>query len=358
MTALGNAPHVTDTQKIYTNPSDMFSFGDFVNLESGVTTYATTPDCDTVTAGNQPCKGLNAEGMVVRTMGDAKLAMSLGHLSDNANGFVGGLRSGITGAGSAVSFQQNPIELSYAAKASDMVWGATLVYSNYNNKLASAEAKESSLGVRLGARMGAWDFTLAQGFVNTAESQAANLKFKGTAGTGLTAGYKMDNVYAYGEARMVGFKTENRTSGAETSKYERTDLKVGAVVSDKKDGNELFYGASLAQANSKESVADVKASSLTMPVIVGMEVDALSWLALRGSLTQTVLLNDAKAETGSTTNIDLAPGANNTLASVGAGLKFNKVTVDGTLSGLTGATSTQALDGNSLLTQVGFTYMF
>jgi hypothetical protein len=359
LNALGNSVHVMDTQRIYSNPSDMFSFGDFVNLESGLTDYsaAGTADCDSITAGTQYCKGLNAEGMVVRTMGDAKYALSLGHLSDNANGTLGGLRSAISPLGK-VAYQQNPIELSYAAKTASMVWGLTLVYSNYNDKKASTESKETSAGFRFGGRMGAWDFSFAQGLLNEADSKPGNAKYKGTAGTGLYAGYAMDNMYFYGDAKMVGFKTENRTTGAETSKYDRTDLKLGAAVSNKKDGNELFYGVALTNSSSKESVADSKGSSLTMPIAIGMETEATSWMTLRGSITQTVLLNDSKSETGATTNFEYSPGANNTVVAVGTGLKFNKVTVDGTLSGLSGTTAAQTLDGNGLLTQVGFTYMF
>ena len=46
-------------------------------------------------------------------------------------------------------------------------------------------------------------------------------------------------------------------------------------------------------------------------------------------------------------------------ASVGAGMKWNKLTLDGSLTGLTSTgTATQRIDGTDLLTQVGVTYMF
>lgn len=35
--ALGNAPHLIDTQTVYSNPADMMILGDFVTLESGIT---------------------------------------------------------------------------------------------------------------------------------------------------------------------------------------------------------------------------------------------------------------------------------------------------------------------------------
>ena len=64
------------------------------------------------------------------------------------------------------------------------------------------------------------------------------------------------------------------------------------------------------------------------------EADAASWLTLRGSVTQTVLLDTSKVETtpvAAGTDSEFAPGTNNTTVAFGAGLKFNKVTVDGAL---------------------------
>ena len=91
--SLGNSPHIIDVQRIYSNPSDMFSQGDFFTLESGETAYPTGTDCDTSTPGIQPCKNLNTEAMVVRSFGEAKVGFSVGHQSDNAAGFIGGLRT-------------------------------------------------------------------------------------------------------------------------------------------------------------------------------------------------------------------------------------------------------------------------
>ena len=89
-----------------------------------------------------------------------------------------------------------------------------------------------------------------------------------------------------------------------------------------------------------------------------MEVDAGSWLTLRGSVTQSTLIANTKTETNGTATTELSPGTNNTVASVGAGLKFNKLTLDGSLEGLTGGAQTQNLSSNELLSRVGLTYLF
>ena len=35
--ALGNSPHLVDTQTVYSNPADMMVMGDYVTFESGIT---------------------------------------------------------------------------------------------------------------------------------------------------------------------------------------------------------------------------------------------------------------------------------------------------------------------------------
>lgn len=335
--ALANAPHLVDTQTVYTNPADIFGLGDYVTLETGLTTGTTS--------SNQ------AEGMVVRTMGDAKMGLSLGHQSANASTW--GLRAGLP-APLNIN-QQNPVEFTYGAKAADMNWAATLVYSNFNDKVSTV--KETSTGVRLGARANMWDASLRLGLVNTVQDDVTG-KYTGTLGLGGHFGYQMDTLYWTANVTSVGAKFEN-TAGVEQAKVATTAFDVGVMTSVKKDGSEMFYGASLMNSETKESVADNKVTSTSMPLFIGMEVDAASWLTLRGSVTQTLqLLNTDKDVTGSAApTVDSAPGANDTVVAAGAGLKFNKITVDGTLQGA-GATGNQQLNGNTLLTTLGMTYNF
>ncbi len=339
MTALGNAEHIIDAQTVYINPSDMFYVGgDYVDLESGV--------ANTNTAGG------NAEGSIVRSMGDAKFGLSLGHQSANASSYAGGLRAGLPAfTGLTNTNQQDPLELTYGMKTGDTSYAGTLVYSNYNNKVANE--KETSTGLRFGMRTGAIDAALSLGLVNTVETPA--IKYKGTLGLSAEVGYTMDTLYSFAKVVAVGFKTENATTGAELAKVDSTDIQLGAISSMKKDGNEFFYGARLVSTNAKNSVGDTKSTILNLPIFMGLEVDASSWLVLRGSLTQNlVLLDNSKTEAAGTTVTETSPGASSTVAALGAGMKFNKLHFDGTLS--TG--TTQKVNTTDLLGQVGLTYMF
>jgi hypothetical protein len=338
--ALGNSPHLIDTQTVYGNPADMFFVGgDYVTIETGKTAATSLND--------------GAEGMVVRSMGDAKMGLSLGHDSDVALQ----QRSSVAALfPSKVNYlQQNPIELTYGMKTGDMAWAGTFVYSNYKSKTGINE-KEDSMGLRAGLRMGALDAKLGLGLANNYQNDTDG-KFKGTLSASIGAGYSMDNLYFNGFFRQAGWKTEN-AAGTETAKIDYNTIQANVTSSHKKDGSEFFYGAGLANSTTKNSVGDSKTTSLTLPVWMGLEVDAASWAVLRGSITQTVLINDSKTEAGGTTTAEVSPGANNTVVNVGAGIKFNKITLDGSLEGLSGGTATQQLNGNTLLGSVGMTYMF
>lgn len=342
VTALGNSSHLVDTQTVYTNPSDMMTMGDYVNFESGTTVGG--------------AENSNAEGMITRSMGDSKLGLGLGHQSSNAS--IWRLRSAAATGFATIKSQQNPVNLSYGMKMNDMLIAGTLVYSNYNDKFNGE--KESSSGLRFGLRSGAWDAKLGIGLGNSYENTVDG-KFTGTTGISGGVGYWMDDMYYNGYVEMAGFKTES-TAGAETRKFAGTTFLLNALKSIKKDGNEIFYGLGLSSVSTKTNVTagtiESKTTSMALPITIGMEADAASWLTLRGSVTQNTLINSSKTEVNGTASAETSPGLNSTVAAVGAGLKFNKLTVDGTLKGLTGGTATQDLNGNNLLALVGLTYMF
>ncbi len=359
MSALANSPHLVDAQTVYKNPSDMFYVGgDFVSLESGA--VGSAPVAPPATT-----EGLNAEGLVVRSMGDAKLGLSLGHQSKNASQY--GLRriapANLSGPGN--KDQQNPIELTYGMKAGDMAYAGTLVYSNFNNKTTGD--KESSAGLRFGMHMGALDATLHLGLVNTLDTKvgAVENKFKGTSAIAATVGYTMDTLYAFGGFTTAGAKNER--NGVETDNVSTTDIEVGVISSNKKDASEFFYGAKLVSSSLKNDIAanstsaaagigEFKQTSLSLPISLGLEVDAASWLVLRGSVTQSIpLLNNSKTDAAlAAADLEFSPGANTTTAAFGAGLKFNKLTLDGTIL----AGGAQVYSSAALLGQVGLTYMF
>lgn len=346
MTALGNSPHLIDVSTVYGNPSDMMSLGDSLTIESGTTNVLPT----TATA-NSPSQG--AEGLMIRSMGDAKFAISLGHDDDT----IFASRKGANSATVVTIAQQNPIELSYGMKSGDIAFAGTLVYSNFQNKLAGSEEKENSMGVKLGATAAAWKATLGLTLADKWEkgTGAALDDYKGS-GFDVNASYNvMTDLYVYGGVKSAGYKTTDATVDAKD--VTTMTIKVGAINWIKKDGVEFFYGAELNNEDKKDKVTatDLKSKKMKMPLTIGLEASANSWLTLRGSVSQTLLLVDTeKVETGATTTTELSPGANSTTLAAGAGLKFDKVSVDGSIL----AAGSQVINSANMLGQVGLTYAF
>ena len=155
-------------------------------------------------------------------------------------------------------------------------------------------------------------------------------------------------------------KTEAKTAVTSTDKT--TDILVGAGrvmdinpaarvfgnVAFEMNKNETNNGATPAVTN--------KTSETLMPVTFGFETDATTWLALRGSVSQNVLLNNRKVENnnGTTTTTTKTTKANTTLVNAGASLTFGKLVMDGSV----GVMGTGTLNTDNLLSRVAATYSF
>lgn len=346
LSSLGNAPHLVDSASVYSKPTDIFAVSDSLTIESGNTTA--TP--------GTTAAGANAEALLIRSAGDAKWALSLGHR--DARSYA--QRSAADTATTVILSQQNPFELTYGMKTGDMAWAGTLVYSNSNDK--QNEIKETTTSLKFGAATSTWDATVDLGLADKWESgKAINDEFKGKSNVAVRGGmWVSSDLYAYADVAMGGWEVMDNS--AVTSEMKTTDIQVGAINTMKNDGNEFFWGAGLASSQSKDSKGlEEKTNDLMLPFIIGVEANASSWLTLRGSVTQNVMIQNEKTEDTTGTTAETAPGLNSTVASIGAGLKLGKLVVDGSLEGLTtdntGA-ATQKLNGNSVLTTVGMTYAF
>ena len=111
MTALGGSAHLTDTTTIFRNPADLGLHKDSLTLESGTANIVYT---DITPAAAAATTNSGAEGLLIRSMGDAKFGFALGH--DNpmvfAHRYLYAESIGYP-AGAAVLTQQNPFTVMY-----------------------------------------------------------------------------------------------------------------------------------------------------------------------------------------------------------------------------------------------------
>ncbi|HPI40124.1 MAG TPA: hypothetical protein PLJ21_04925 [Pseudobdellovibrionaceae bacterium] len=310
VSALQSAAHLSDATKVLTNPDEATKYGEWALFEFGATAAA--------------------NGGFVRGSADSAWGFYLGNNDTDLTRSAGFLAL------------ENPFNVFYGAKAGDMTWGLGLLYSNSDKKTTSK--KQTAQVLTASMTMGDWDASLKFGLANTADGAGATTDtYKGKSLMDIKAGYKMDNLYFYGQIKSS--EKEVNTGAAVVTKGSVT--KLGVVNSMKKDGADFFYGA--AYSMTSNDVGGTKTDTTEMPVIIGVEADAASWMVLRASLTQNVLLGTTKTTVEDTT-------ADNTTVAAGLGMKWNKWTLDGVLSA--GTTGNFGLDGANFMSNASLTYMF
>lgn len=363
LNSLQNAQHVQDIQEVWQREPDQA-----VNYEAATVEFG----------GNQGTDP-EAEGGFIRKMGDSAWSLYLGRSSTTyltstnlvAN-TLGTNADEIAVLNSAFN-QTNPLQLTYAGKSGDIAWGAGLFY--VSNKFTGTETYSSGAetmdanveqnvgGVLVGANNGVWDAQARIGFVGKTElkdvsaagmagiAAATDIELESTSSYKVSGGYRMDTMYYYGSYEATA--GELKINGTKQSDATASEIVVGAINSMKKEGTDFFYGASVVMTENDDDTANTNVKTTTVPVIVGIESEINTWLTLRGALTQPIsLLSSTKVKGQSSATV-----ADATQATVGAGFKWGRATIDTVLG--TGGTGTFGLDDDGdNFAQIGMTYNF
>lgn len=357
LNALQGADHLTDVQNSFEKPWQVPANGELATVEFGA-------------------KGAGAEGGFVRQMGEGYLGLYLGHAPTSMIDALGNVKiTGATATTKEIWGLNSPFNVWYGAKNGDMTWGANFFYlaSNLKTKRALGggaandvqNSKANAMGVSVGATNGTWDASLVLGLsgkasfeatgamvVNTAPALAAGneVTFTSKSNMKLMAGYTSDTLYYYGSYGMSGGKLE--LAGNEAADAEKTNIRLGVINSHKKDGTDFFYGIAYDMETTKEKIGDTQTDTTKLPLIVGVEAEANSWIVLRGSLTQSFpLLGSKKVKGGETDTL-----ADDTSVAAGAAFKFNKFTMDTFMAASTSGNI--GFDTPNFLTQTSLTYAF
>ncbi len=364
LAALQNAVHVTDIQSILINPANIAVLGEWGTFEFGTGTNTMGES-----AGYNKSTNSGHEGGFAKAMGSNYMGLYLGHQSNAIALSRGSGNALASSGGTAVLTEENPFELFYGQKA-EMSWGASLFYSNSDKK--SANKKQNTMGLRVGAATENWDGYFHMGLANNAKSTTSSVdsEVKGKMSAKLGGSYTLDkNLFFYGSYSMTGFKSN--IGSTDVTDWDIILIDIGVIDSMKKDGTNFFYGVSYHMDTLKlkpGTAADKKSEASYMPFILGVEHDANSWLVLRTSLTQNVLLGTIKDETqaltGGTATSDADTYNTSTVVAAGVGIKFNKMILDATLkaagNGGNVGTDAGAAGGanNNFLGTASLTYMF
>lgn len=332
--------YVSDKGNLFRNAATINTHKNFVVTEWGTKGTATGDD-DKVSP--------RAEGGFFKDAGSLAYGLYFGNDGeDNSR----------NDAGIPTSFlrQDNALDLFIGGDAG-LQWGARLHYANSKDEpTGGIKRKNTAFGLGLGVVMGA-----AEGYANVDISD----KSEGNSAAGGLAGdqYKAKPSFTVGgsyEWSGYTFFAEfsnakaDMTLGTAKATAKDTEIRVGAGrIWEINPTARVLADASIVSSTEKEEAGGTtdKTKNLLLPVTFGFEADATSWLTLRGSVGQNVILNNKKVEgtgAGKSTN------ANTTTVNAGATLNFGKLAVDGAI----GTTKAGSLNTDELLSRVGVTYNF
>lgn len=338
--------YINDNRNIFLNASAVNEYKDLVTMEWGDTTNATD-------ASGSP----RAEGGLFLGHGNMVYGVQLGRESNVSQTLR--TAAGVTGTEAE---EQNNIDL-YVGGDAGVKWGAALYHSASKDETGAEDAEQKAMGVRLGASQGLWNAFANVSLTNEAEDAAGN-EFDGDTGYAIGGGYQLNEYNIF--AQYQNLKGENQDNDEVEAKVMLVGVGRVTRLNDKAtlftkvsyDVRE-FNNDGVAEGNGAAFAVE-KTKDTQLPVVVGLEYDAASWLTLRGSLGQNVLVSKREQDDEDTLE--------STIVAAGASLKFGDLVVDGVIGndadgdgagqtlGTSGGNGTLRTD--ALMSRVAVTYKF
>ena len=323
---------INDNRNIFLNSAEVNNHKDLVTFEWG-------------------SGAADAEGGFLKAHNNLVYGLQLGR-ENSMNDTVSSLHGG-----AADAYQlSNTIDVFVGGDAG-IKWGANLTYGAGEDEAftsgtaGTAETEGRTVDLNLGVVMGDLSAYVKAGVLGKVEQTDADatdlfdLEVERKLDVEVGAAYKLQNYTVFGQVGMSKFE-ENETN--EELKNQALSLGV-ARVEKLNDKTSMFVKLSGNYSKTEfDNATTNDQKNITVPVSIGLEHDATSWLALRGSIMQNLwskLDNDG----------DKSTEASSTSVNAGASLLFGDLTVDGVI----GAAATGGTLGfNDTLSQVSMTYRF
>lgn len=329
MTALGQdadrgSHYIKDTRSIFRNAAHVNTFKNYIVTEWGV-------DNDTGAA----VAGDNAEGGFFREMGSFTYGIYLGSELNNQN-------AAKSTEDNAYLLQDNRTQLFFGGDMG-VQWGANVYYAtNKDEQAAAFEKKNNAFGLGLGAIFGD-----IEGYANLDISDKsegatnAGDKWEGDLGLDLGLSYSWNAWTFFAEYEMMGYEETVGTAGGAKTEYSSNDLTVGAgYIHEVSSTARLFSDVAFRMTDEEKKVtsaATVERKNTRLPLTFGFESDATSWLTLRGSLSQNIILGSTEGNlANSALNSKSVTNTNSTSVAAGGTLTFGKLMLDGTIGSASG----------------------
>ncbi|PIP95806.1 MAG: hypothetical protein COW00_02730 [Bdellovibrio sp. CG12_big_fil_rev_8_21_14_0_65_39_13] len=340
MTSLGQSStygsqYLQDTRNIFRNASEVNAMKNYVVTEWGPNT--------------------TAEGGFFREAGSFSYGLYMGSEINTFN------TERTTAAQLGHTFtntflkHDNSLDLFFAGDAG-VEWGARVHYANGKDEqtVATVAHKHSALGLGLGMGMG--DIKAYFNMTLNDKSEGADATGDKFEAKDMLAGASYNWMGYVFSAEYAANGYEVTPTGIAKGEVKNTDLTIAVgktkeISATSRMNWDVNYNTGDAKTKNVAGAAETKTKHTNLPVTIGFETDATSWLVLRGSVSQKVLFNETKDNNGKKkTNADT------TSVIGGATLNFGKLKVDGSLEGSNAAGG--KLNASTLLANVAVHYWF
>lgn len=329
--------YVNDNRNVFLNAAQVNNHKDLVTFEWGDTTAST----DQTTSPR-------AEGGIFKSHNNLVYGLYLGSESNTSNQFR---------AASAVAVtEENNIDLFVGGDAG-VKWGANVTYSKSADDETNGDTNQEAMRTRFGVIAGDIEGWANINISNKAENAAGD-EFEGKLGYKVGAVYHLNDYNIFADYQSF----DGEASGTVDGDIKASQLQVGAGRATRlNDKATLFTKLQFTMAKTEidagPAATDLDAKSI--PVVIGLEYDATSWLVLRGSVAQNIWSSNDN-------DGDKTPEHETTTVNAGATLKFGELSVDGVIGNSIGAGAasddTSAGTGNlrtdNLMSRVSMTYRF
>lgn len=349
MSALGQdaaygSHYIQDTRNVFRNAAHVNTHTDYAIFEWGDTEYTFDP-------GDGELNGTFAEGGFFRSHGAFNYGVYLGNTI------------GMTEAGevNGENFQekQDVLDLFFGGDTGAIQWGANVHWASSKDEgPAGFDAEHSALGLGLGMIMGDLEAYVNYRFKDNHEgAEVGNDELERSIML-LGASYNLGNLTFFGSYYKAD--RDYTEAGVADAEAEHTVLQLGVghtheVSATSRLLTDLTFSVDKLEGTNLVSLGStiVEKEDTTLRLNIGYEADATSWLTLRGSVNQNILIGTNETGTPSVKkSLD-----NSTTVNAGATLNFGSLKVDGMIGAGEGDAGSLSL-GDNVMTQVAVHYWF
>jgi hypothetical protein len=253
------------------------------------------------------------------------------------------------------SADSNPVSFFVGGRSIVKDWGLELRLANSEKTTGGSKASYQGIAAALGFDISNFQFYGKWGIKETSKVEGSNTAANGKATfSGFIAGiiYNWDKTsflvdYISTSMDLTGRSVPNENGESSANSL---DLGVGHIYDVTKTGR-LFFNLVFDIINKDYQTKKVNETNL--PLVLGMEMDATSWLIFRGSVKQNIFVGNKKIEANGNT-IEVPPEGNTARVNLGATFDFGKLKVDGNL----GMNNVSLIDFNAFFANASITYWF